>query len=59
MAHFRCIARPRHALAEAVLDRGWRTVVTARRPDSLSDLTRRYGARVAAAARHRRLGFDR
>ncbi|MBN3800512.1 oxidoreductase, partial [Burkholderia sp. Ac-20392] len=34
------------ALAEAVLERGWRAVVTARQPDSLSDLARRYDERV-------------
>ncbi|WP_241299993.1 oxidoreductase [Burkholderia stabilis] len=34
------------ALAEAVLERGWRAVVTARRPDSLSDFSRRYGERA-------------
>ncbi|VWC42868.1 oxidoreductase [Burkholderia lata] len=34
------------ALAEAVLERGWRAVMTARQPDSLSDLARRYDERV-------------
>ncbi|WP_346269063.1 SDR family NAD(P)-dependent oxidoreductase [Burkholderia ambifaria] len=34
------------ALAEAVLERGWRAVVTARQPDGLSDLARRYNERA-------------
>lgn len=37
------------ALADAVLERGRRAVVTARRPDSLSDLTGRYGERALAS----------
>ncbi|MGG7533894.1 MULTISPECIES: oxidoreductase [unclassified Rhizobium] len=38
------------ALAEAVLARGWRAAVTARRPDTLSDLTAAHGKRALALA---------
>lgn len=31
------------ALAEAVLARGWRAAMTARRPETLADLTTEYG----------------
>ncbi|WP_221124807.1 hypothetical protein [Rhizobium bangladeshense] len=36
------------ALAEAVLARGWRAAVTARRPDTLGDLTAAHGKRALA-----------
>lgn len=38
------------ALAEAVLARGWRAAITARRPESLSDLTAEHGNRALALA---------
>ncbi|MGJ6966802.1 oxidoreductase [Streptosporangium sp. G11] len=38
------------ALAHAVLDSGQRALVTARRPEQLEDLVRRYGDRVRATA---------
>ncbi|MEV0381074.1 oxidoreductase [Nonomuraea sp. NPDC050643] len=38
------------ALAHAVLDRGGRALVTARRPEQLDDLVRRYGDRVRTTA---------
>jgi NAD(P)-dependent dehydrogenase (short-subunit alcohol dehydrogenase family) len=37
-----------HALAEAVLERGWRAVVTARNPTALDPLVSRYGERALA-----------
>lgn len=36
------------ALAEAVLDRGWRAVVTARRPEALDSLAAKFGDRILA-----------
>lgn len=36
------------ALAEAVLQRGWRAVLTARRPESLDELVSRYGNQALA-----------
>ncbi|MGR9465853.1 oxidoreductase [Rhizobium leguminosarum] len=38
------------ALAEAVLARGWRAVMTARRPETLADLTAEHGDRALALA---------
>ncbi|MDR9774271.1 oxidoreductase [Rhizobium hidalgonense] len=38
------------ALAEAVLARGWRAAITARRPEALSDLTAEHGDRALALA---------
>ncbi|MGO6735658.1 oxidoreductase [Rhizobium ruizarguesonis] len=38
------------ALAEAVLARGWRAAVTARRPETLADLTAQHGDRALALA---------
>ncbi|WP_222332511.1 oxidoreductase [Rhizobium leguminosarum] len=38
------------ALAEAVLARGWRTAMTARRPETLADLTAEHGDRALALA---------
>ncbi|MGR9354342.1 oxidoreductase [Rhizobium leguminosarum] len=38
------------ALAEAVLARGWRAVMTARRPETLADLTAEHGDRALAIA---------
>ncbi|NLR99847.1 oxidoreductase [Rhizobium sp. P38BS-XIX] len=37
-----------HALAEAVLKRGWKAAVTARAPESLNDLTAQFGDRALA-----------
>lgn len=41
------------ALAEAVLEAGGTLVATARKPEQLSDLVRRYGDRARAVARSR------
>ncbi|MCH4548557.1 oxidoreductase [Rhizobium changzhiense] len=38
------------ALAEAVLTRGWRVAMTARRPETLTDITAEYGDRALALA---------
>ncbi|EJC82161.1 LOW QUALITY PROTEIN: short-chain dehydrogenase of unknown substrate specificity [Rhizobium leguminosarum bv. trifolii WSM2297] len=38
------------ALAEAVLARGWRAAITARRPEAVSDLTAKHGDRALALA---------